>query len=107
MAIEFRTSRGRRLPWLYGRFYIKNHSHVVNTGVRWRGIPPVSLLDSGDPAFEESRAAAKIALSAIAARRRRCRSAARASAKPRPGGTDRDQTAGARHHPRLVPIHGR
>lgn len=67
MAIELRISRGRVLPWLYGRYYLNGRSYVVNTGVRWRGAPPASMLDRGDNDFEISREAAGFILGRIAA----------------------------------------
>jgi integrase len=55
MAIELRKKNGKLLPFFYGRYYIQNKAKVINTGVRWQGIPPLSMRDPGDEAFERSR----------------------------------------------------
>ncbi|MDR2850168.1 MAG: tyrosine-type recombinase/integrase [Verrucomicrobiota bacterium] len=80
MAIELRKKNGKLLPFLYGRYYLRNKAKVINTGVRWRGTPPLSMRDTGDAAFERSRKKA----AAILRRRRDEAKALQPGARPLP-----------------------
>jgi len=55
MAVELRKRCGRLLAFFYARVYHDGVSKVINTGIRWRGTPPPSLRQPGDPDFEASR----------------------------------------------------
>lgn len=63
MGLELRTGRGgKTLPYWYGSWRADGKRRVVNLGVPLKGIPPPSLLDEGDAAFERSRSDARAAL---------------------------------------------
>ena len=51
-------------PYWYGAFDVDGKRKIVNLGVKWQGTPPASgsLRDSGDTAFERSRAKAEAVL---------------------------------------------
>ena len=59
-----RNAEGWRRIW-YGQFEQAGKLRVVKLDVPFKGIPPPSLKETGDPAFEASRAAAKQKLKAI------------------------------------------
>ncbi len=95
MALEFRVSHGKLLPWFYGRYWEKGRSKVVNTGIRWKGIPPISLRFAGDNVFEASRNEAVLAFARIRAGARVKLQGALESKCDRPGEKQADTTRSA------------
>ena len=80
MPLELRTQRDGRLrdTW-YGRYEINGKLIRPNLGVKIAGTPPASgsLRDTGDAAFERSRATAQAKLDGMVAEIRSGRSAER------------------------------
>ncbi|MDA1088627.1 MAG: integrase, partial [Verrucomicrobia bacterium] len=78
MPLELRKGRdGKLIPKWYGRYEVRGKRHVV-TLCKMKGTPPesMSIKDSGDDAFELSRAEAQSALKATIETARRPHDAA-------------------------------
>ncbi len=67
MAIRLRRQRDGQSwrPFWYGDFMVDGKSKTVNLNVKWRGIPPGSIRESGDAEFERSRTKAEVELQRI------------------------------------------
>ena len=72
MALEIQHGRSK---WWYGRVTINGRKVSKNLGVEIRGVVPTSLKQSGDLAFERSRAKAQAALEQLQLDIRKRRSA--------------------------------
>ncbi len=59
MALEIQKGRSK---WWYGRVTVNGADVVKNLGVQIKGVPPRTLREQGDAAFERSRTKAQVAL---------------------------------------------
>lgn len=59
MPLEIQRGRSK---WFYGRVVVNGRTIHQNLNVRIEGVPPASLREEGDAAFERSRARAQVAL---------------------------------------------
>lgn len=77
MPLEIRRKHDGSLKskYWYGAYAVNGKRHVSNLGVEIAGVPPVSLRDFGDAAFERSRGEAKKELEKTVAQARGAKSA--------------------------------
>jgi integrase len=52
-------------PYWYGQYQLDGKTEVVNLNIPWRGVPPKTISDPGDAAFERSRALAEAELNRV------------------------------------------